>query len=103
MTRVILGVSGASGAALALECAKILHRAGVAIDGRGMTAAPGFIDAHSHHERGGFADRAMPPLLAEGVTTVVIGQDGYGSGPVRDVAAAFQAQAATPSSARSQA
>ncbi len=32
MTRVILGVSGASGAALALDCARILHRAGVAID-----------------------------------------------------------------------
>ena len=65
------------------------------VDAHGLTLAPGFIDAHSHHERGGFADRAMPPLLAEGVTTVVIGQDGYGSGPVRDVAAAFQARPAS--------
>lgn len=32
MTRVILGVSGASGAALAMDCAALLHRLGVEID-----------------------------------------------------------------------
>ena len=32
MTRVILGVSGASGAALAMDCARVLHRMGVAVD-----------------------------------------------------------------------
>lgn len=32
MTRVILGVCGASGAALALDCARMLHRQGLRID-----------------------------------------------------------------------
>ena len=32
MTRVILGVSGASGAMLAMDCAKALRAAGVAVD-----------------------------------------------------------------------
>ena len=46
------------------------------VDARGLVLAPGFIDVHSHHDVGGFADRAMAPLLAQGVTTVVVGQDG---------------------------
>ncbi|MFX8565925.1 hypothetical protein ABTL91_20560, partial [Acinetobacter baumannii] len=29
---------------------------------RGLTLAPGFIDAHSHHDRGDYADRTMRPL-----------------------------------------
>jgi N-acyl-D-amino-acid deacylase len=42
------------------------------IDARGLVIAPGFIDAHSH------ADplRENAQLLAQGVTTIVIGQDG---------------------------
>ena len=46
------------------------------IDGKGLVLAPGFIDAHSHHDRGDYADPAMQPVLAQGVTTIVIGQDG---------------------------
>lgn len=45
-------------------------------DGRGKALAPGFIDSHSHHDRGDYADRSMPSLLAQGVTTIVVGQDG---------------------------
>ena len=65
------------------------------VDARGLMLAPGFIDAHSHHDRGDFADRAMGPLLAQGVTTIVVGQDGGGPAPVRDVAAAFSARPAS--------
>ena len=31
-SRVVLGVSGASGAALALDCARVLHAAGVVVE-----------------------------------------------------------------------
>lgn len=65
------------------------------VEAHGLVLAPGFIDAHSHHDRGEFAERAMAPLLAQGVTTVVVGQDGYGSGPVAQVSARFTAKPAS--------
>jgi N-acyl-D-amino-acid deacylase len=46
------------------------------VDAKGLVLTPGFIDSHSHHDRGAFAERAMPGLLAQGVTTVVVGNDG---------------------------
>lgn len=67
----------------------------VVIHAEGLTLAPGFIDAHSHHDRGDFADRDMAPLLAEGVTTIVIGQDGESSAPLAKVAADYEARPAS--------
>lgn len=46
------------------------------VDAGGLVLAPGFIDSHSHHDRGAFAERTMPGQLAQGVTTVVVGNDG---------------------------
>jgi len=62
------------------------------VHAHGRALAPGFIDSHSHHDRGAYADRAMPPLLAQGVTTIVIGQDGESDAPLADVAAKFAAR-----------
>jgi len=46
------------------------------IDGHGLCLAPGFIDSHSHH----FADVQRNPnalsTASQGITTIVIGQDG---------------------------
>ena len=45
-------------------------------NGEGLTLAPGFIDSHSHHDWG---LRDKPSCLAatnQGVTTIVVGQDG---------------------------
>lgn len=64
------------------------------IDARGLVLAPGFIDSHSHHDRTDYAERAMEPLLAQGVTTIVVGQDGDGDAPLADVAAKFAARPA---------
>jgi N-acyl-D-aspartate/D-glutamate deacylase len=54
--------------------------ASVRIDGRGLVAAPGFIDIHSHGRRGIFAVPTAENYLREGVTTIVEGPDG--SSPV---------------------
>src|SRR5215470_5081541 len=48
----------------------------VKIDGRGLVAAPGFIDIHSHGRRGIFQVPAAENYLREGVTTFVEGPDG---------------------------
>jgi N-acyl-D-amino-acid deacylase len=46
------------------------------IDAHGFTLAPGFIDTHSHHERGVFESRGALAAVSQGVTTIVVGQDG---------------------------
>ncbi|WP_164156619.1 N-acyl-D-amino-acid deacylase family protein [Sandarakinorhabdus rubra] len=64
------------------------------IAANGLVLAPGFIDSHSHHDRGDYADRAMPPLLAQGITTIVVGQDGGGNSTFADMTAKFAARPA---------
>lgn len=49
------------------------------IDAHGLVLAPGFIDTHSHHDRGLQTARDGVALLSQGVTTIVIGQDGDGA------------------------
>jgi len=56
--------------------------AAVTIDGRGLAAAPGFIDVHSHGDRGIFATPAAANYLYEGVTTFIGGPDGSSQIPV---------------------
>ncbi len=56
-------------------------RAKRTIDARGMIVAPGFIDPHTHADVSP-ADpkqRRLDMWLAQGVTTIVTGNDGYGS------------------------
>jgi N-acyl-D-amino-acid deacylase len=46
------------------------------VDARGLTLAPGFIDTHSHHDRGLLEQRDALAVVSQGVTTIVAGQDG---------------------------
>lgn len=46
------------------------------LDAAGLTLAPGFIDTHSHHDRGLDTLRGALALVSQGITTIVIGQDG---------------------------
>jgi N-acyl-D-amino-acid deacylase len=52
------------------------------IDARGMVVAPGFIDAHNHSDRGFSTDPSAASQVSQGITTVVIGQDGGSPFPV---------------------
>jgi len=54
-------------------------------DAAGLTLAPGFIDTHSHHDRGLDTAPDAPAMVSQGVTTIVVGQDGGGI----DLAALF--------------
>ncbi|HEU4629313.1 MAG TPA: D-aminoacylase [Gemmatimonadaceae bacterium] len=53
----------------------------VEIDARGQAVAPGFIDIHSHADGTLFADPAAESVVRQGVTTVVVGQDGGSAAP----------------------
>jgi N-acyl-D-amino-acid deacylase len=52
------------------------------IDARGMIVSPGFIDAHNHSDRGFTNDPSAASQVSQGITTVVIGQDGGSPFPV---------------------
>ena len=64
------------------------------IDAAGKHVVPGFIDIHSHADdgsgpRGGLRDpdpirRSAPNLVSQGITTVVVNQDGRSPWPVAD-------------------
>jgi N-acyl-D-aspartate/D-glutamate deacylase/CubicO group peptidase (beta-lactamase class C family) len=45
-------------------------------DGKGQVLAPGFIDSHSHHDWGLMEKPSCIAATNQGITTIVIGQDG---------------------------
>jgi N-acyl-D-amino-acid deacylase len=63
------------------------------VDAGGHVLAPGFIDVHSHHEEGLFEMRDATPVVSQGITTIVAGQDGSMTYPVREL---FERMEATP-------
>lgn len=46
------------------------------IDAEGLILAPGFIDTHSHHDRGLTEQPHATAAVSQGVTTIIVGQDG---------------------------
>jgi N-acyl-D-amino-acid deacylase len=52
------------------------------IDAAGLVVAPGFIDAHNHSDRGFTSDPSAVSQVSQGITTVVVGQDGGSPFPV---------------------
>ena len=66
---------------------KSAARGGVEIDARGLAVAPGFIDIHSHGDGSLWQDPRAESLVRQGVTTIVVGQDGSSPAPRSDRAA----------------
>jgi len=54
------------------------------IDASGLALAPGFIDTHSHHDWGLSKDRSATSVVSQGVTTIVVGQDGGSNTPLKE-------------------
>ena len=63
------------------------------VDGRGQVLAPGFIDTHSHADSDIFEHPEALPVVSQGITTVVVGQDGGSPYPLSDF---FERLAASP-------
>src|SRR5690242_4016477 len=53
----------------------------VEIDAHGMAVAPGFIDIHSHGDGSLWEDPRAESLIRQGITTIVVGQDGSSRAP----------------------
>jgi N-acyl-D-amino-acid deacylase len=76
------------------------------IDATGKYVTPGFVDIHSHADDGssprdGFRDpdplrRAAPNLVSQGITTVVVNQDGRSPWPVAEQRALIEQQGIGP-------
>jgi len=65
------------------------------IDARGLMLAPGFIDPHSHHDRGLLEQRDALGAVSQGITTIVVGQDGGSALPLGE---SFSKLEASPAS-----
>jgi N-acyl-D-amino-acid deacylase len=52
------------------------------IDADGRVVCPGFVDTHSHSDLRMFADPLLEPKLRQGITTELLGQDGFSIAPV---------------------
>jgi len=62
----------------------------VVFDGRGQVLAPGFIDTHSHADELILDRLDARPKITQGITTVIVGQDGSSPYPLADFFAALE-------------
>ncbi len=60
------------------------------VDANGLVLAPGFIDAHSHHEDGLFEMPGALAAVSQGITTIVAGQDGGQKYPLAEFFASLE-------------
>jgi N-acyl-D-amino-acid deacylase len=81
MAGIQADVAIAAGRIVSIE-RRVTGAATTEIDARGLAVAPGFIDIHSHADGTLRADPRAESVVRQGVTTVVVGQDGSSSAPV---------------------
>ncbi len=65
------------------------------VDGEGHTLAPGFIDTHSHADRDIFEHPDATVVISQGITTIVVGQDGRSPYPLGQFFSKFEESPAT--------
>ena len=63
----------------------------VVVSGRGLVLAPGFIDTHSHHDRGLAEKPSADAAVSQGITTIVVGQDGSSAPSLKQFYSQFDA------------
>ncbi|UCE92237.1 MAG: amidohydrolase family protein [Methanobacteriota archaeon] len=63
------------------------------VDGRGLVAAPGFIDPHTHADSAILRHPLAPNFIMQGVTTVVAGHCGESMAPLKDRCSAVMVNA----------
>jgi len=68
---------------IAAVARRIAERGAEEIDARGLAVAPGFIDIHSHGDGSMWEDSRVESLVRQGITTIVVGQDGSSRSPTR--------------------
>lgn len=56
----------------------------------GMSIAPGFIDCHSHSDLELLDTPTLPPKIRQGVTTEILGQDGFSVAPIHSDKSSWQ-------------
>jgi N-acyl-D-amino-acid deacylase len=73
------------------------------VSAKGKFIVPGFIDLHSHADRGLTSDdrrrRSAPNLVSQGITTVVVNPDGGGPWPLTEQRAAMERLGIGPNAA----
>jgi N-acyl-D-amino-acid deacylase len=69
------------------------------LDGGDLVLAPGFIDTHSHHDPLGSEEQRAEAPISQGVTTIVIGQDGGSRSPLSEFFAELEQRPSTVNTA----
>ena len=95
--RADLGIRGDEVVAIGRLAGKEGHDAARTIDVTGLYLAPGWVDLHSHADRSlagdNMEERKAVNLVAQGITTVVMGADGRNPvWPIRDEIAAYESR-----------
>jgi N-acyl-D-amino-acid deacylase len=62
---------------------RLAERGAEEIDARGLAVAPGFVDIHSHGDGSLDEDPRAESVIRQGVTTIIVGQDGSSRDPDR--------------------
>ncbi|HEY4218460.1 MAG TPA: D-aminoacylase [Gemmatimonadaceae bacterium] len=77
----VLSDVGIAGGKITAIARTIADRGTEEIDARGLAVAPGFMDMHSHGDGSLDADPRAESLIRQGITTIIVGQDGSSRAP----------------------